>query len=152
MTDNVPSFTSAQFKSFAQRCGLTLHYADPMHSTTNGEVERAHSTLTELARCIKEEFNLSDYSEIVIRAAQDYNQSILSTTNQKPFDILYENIPQILKKTQEKMLERDKDNRKEKLYHVGQVVYKNKYGERNKLKPKLKKQIVNKIQIYNRKR
>ncbi len=29
MTDNEPSFTSAvQFKSFAQRCGLTLHFAD----------------------------------------------------------------------------------------------------------------------------
>jgi len=33
MTDNEPSFTSVQFKSFAQRCGLTLHYADPRHST-----------------------------------------------------------------------------------------------------------------------
>jgi len=38
--------------------GLTLHYADPRHSTLNGQVERAHSTLTELARCNKEEFNL----------------------------------------------------------------------------------------------
>ncbi len=47
MTDNEPSFTSAQFKSFAQRCGLTLHFADPRHSTSNGQVERAHSTLTE---------------------------------------------------------------------------------------------------------
>jgi len=65
MTDNEPSFTSAQFKSVAQRCGLTLHYADPRHSTSNGQVEMAHSTLTELARCIKEEFNLTDYSEIV---------------------------------------------------------------------------------------
>jgi len=31
MTDNKPSFTSAQLNSFAQRCGLTLHYADPRH-------------------------------------------------------------------------------------------------------------------------
>jgi len=58
VTNNEPSFTSAQFKSFPQRCGLTLHYADPRHSTLNGQVERAHSTLTELARCNKEEFNL----------------------------------------------------------------------------------------------
>jgi len=58
----------------------------------------AHSTLTELARCIKKEFNLTDYSEIVIRAAQEYNQSIHSTTTQKPFNILntieHQNIPQ----------------------------------------------------------
>jgi len=90
----------AQFKSFAQRCELTLHYADPRHSISNGQVERTHWTLT--ACCIKEELNLTDYSEIVIRAAQGYKQSIYSTTNQKHFDILYnkvehENIPQILK-------------------------------------------------------
>jgi len=33
-------------------------------------------------RGIKEDFNLTDCSEIVIRAAQEYNQSIHSTTNQ----------------------------------------------------------------------
>jgi len=42
MTDNEPSFSSAQFKSFIQICGLTLHYADQRHSTSNGQVERAH--------------------------------------------------------------------------------------------------------------
>jgi len=107
MTDNEPSFTSAQFKSFAQRWGLTLHYADPRHSTLNGHVERAHSTQTELARCIKEECNLTDYSEIFITAALEYKQGIHSTTKQKPFYILYnkvehENIPQILKNLESK--------------------------------------------------
>ncbi len=97
MTDNEPSFTS-----FAKSCGLTIHFADPRQSTSNGQVERAHSTLTELARCIKKEFNLTDYSEIIIWAAKEFNQSIHSTTNQKPFDILYnkidhENISRILK-------------------------------------------------------
>jgi len=125
MTGNEPSFTSAQFKSFAQRCVLTLHYADPRHSTSNGQFERAHSTLTELPRCVSEEFNLTDYSEIVIIAAQECNQSTNSTTNQKPFGVLnnkkvHHNIPQILKNTQEKMLETHNENRKEKVYHVGQ--------------------------------
>jgi len=85
MTDNEPSFTSAQCKSFAQRCGLTLHFADPRPSTSNGRVERAHSF-------IKEEFNLIDYSEIIITTAKEFNQSIHSTTNQKPFYILYNKI------------------------------------------------------------
>jgi len=35
MTDNEPSFTSTQFKSFAQRCGINFHFADPRHSTSN---------------------------------------------------------------------------------------------------------------------
>ncbi len=61
MTDNEPSFTSAvQFKSFAQRCGLTT-FRRHRHSTSNGNVERAHSTLTELARCIQEELNLTEF-------------------------------------------------------------------------------------------
>jgi len=62
-----------------------LHYSDPRHSTSNGQVEKAHSTLTEIARCVKEEFNLTNYSEIVIRAAQKYNQSIHSTNERKTF-------------------------------------------------------------------
>ncbi len=162
MTDSEPSSTSVQFKSFAQRCGLTLHFADPRHSTSNGQVERAHSTLTELARCIKEEFNLTDYSEIIIRAAKEFNQSIHSTTNQKPFDILYnkidhENISRILQNTQEKMLVTHNEGRKEKEYYVGQVVYEKKHGERNKLKTRYKKQVVkenlpNKVIINNRNR
>jgi len=95
MTDNEPSFTSAQFKSFAQ----------PRLIISNEQVERAHWTLTELARCIKKE--RTDYSEIVTRAAQEYNQSIHSTTNQKSYDIYYnkiehESIPQILKKNLKK--------------------------------------------------
>ncbi len=84
MTDNEPSFTSVQFKSFA----LLYISQTPDTSTSNGQVERAHSTLTELARCIKEEFNLTEHSEIIIRAAKEFNQSIHSTTNQKPFEPL----------------------------------------------------------------
>jgi len=54
--------------------------------------------------------------------------------------IAHDNIPQILKNTQEKMLETHNENRKEKVYHVGQVVYEKKHGERNKLKTRYKKQ------------
>jgi len=64
-------------------------HADPRHSTSNGQIERAHSTLTEIARCIKDELNLVDYSEIIIKAAQKYNMTIHSITNQRPYDILY---------------------------------------------------------------
>jgi len=57
MIDNEPSFSSTQFKFFAQRCGIYLYFADPRHSTSNGQIERAHSTLTEIARCIKDDYN-----------------------------------------------------------------------------------------------
>jgi len=62
-----------------------------------------------------------------------------------------------LKNTQTRMLETHNENRKEKNYHVGQVVYEKKHGERNKLKSRYKKQVVkenmsNKIIINNRNR
>jgi len=57
MIDNEQSFSSSQFKSFAQRNEISLYFADPRHSTSNGQIERAHSTLTEIARCIKDELN-----------------------------------------------------------------------------------------------
>jgi len=71
MTDNKPSLPSAQFKSFEQRCGLTLHYADPRPSTSNGQIERAHSTLI---------WNRS-------KSRSRINQSIYCTSNPKPFHI-----------------------------------------------------------------
>jgi len=39
-----------------------------------------------------------------------------------------------LKNTQTRMLETHNENRKKKDYHVGQVDYEKKHGERNKLK------------------
>ncbi len=47
-------------------------FADPRHSTSNGQDERAYLTLTELARFIKEEFNLINYSEIIYRATKEF--------------------------------------------------------------------------------
>ncbi len=162
MTDNEPSFTSAQFKSFLKRSGISIHYSDPRHSLSNGQVERVHSTLTEIARCIKDEYRLLDYSEIIIRAAKNYNMTIHSVTNQKPYDILFNkidhsDIPLKLQIAQSKTLDYHNKNKLEKNYHVGEVVYEKIHGERNKLGPRFKKQVVqenlpNKVIINNRKR
>jgi len=46
------------------------------------------------------------------------------------------------------MLETHNDNRKEKQYHVGQVVCEMKYGEKNNLKPRSKKQIATITKYY----
>ncbi len=91
--------------------------------------------------------NLTDYSEIIIRAVQKYNQSINSSTNEKPSDILYNKINQIkilviLQQAQTNMLNTHSKDKKEKTYIVGEIVYEKKYGERNKLKPRYKKQVV----------
>lgn len=68
---------------------MQIYYADPRHSLTNGQVERVHSTIIEIARCIQEEYQLLDYNEIIYRAVKEYYQSIQSSTHQKPYDILF---------------------------------------------------------------
>jgi len=145
MMDNEPSVSSTQFKSFAQRCGINLYFADPRHSTSNGQIEKAHSALTEIARCIKDELNSVDYSEIINKAAQKYNMTIHSITNQRPYDILYnkiehDTIPQLLKQAQEKMLNSHNKGRKEKDYLVEEIIYEKKHGERNKLNSNINKE------------
>lgn len=158
--DNEPGFTTPQFKSLLQRLNIELYYCTPRHSKTNGQVERVHSTLTEIARCLKEEFHLIDDAETFYRAAQQYNQTIHSVTQKKPFDVFFNRIPHdlisVLKKAQDEMLQR---NRPDLIntYQPGDIIYEKLIGQRNKLLPRYKKQIVqqdlgNKVKIVFRNR
>ncbi|TMW46810.1 hypothetical protein DOY81_008108 [Sarcophaga bullata] len=58
--DNEPGFKTPTFQSLMQRLRIQLYFADPRHSTTNGQIERAKSTVIEIARCLKEEYHLLD--------------------------------------------------------------------------------------------
>lgn len=158
--DNEPGFLTAQFKSLMQRLQIEVYYCTPRHSTTNGQVERVHSTLIEIARCIKEEFNLIDATEVFYRAAQQYNNTIHSVIQNKPVDILFNKIPHnlvdILKKAQENMISRNNLSQI-KTYQPGEVIYEKIIGQRNKLLPRFKKQKVkedlgNKVRINFRDR
>lgn len=107
--DNEPSFTTPQFKSLMQRLNIEINFCDPRHSTTNGQIERVHSTIIEIARCIKEEYNIVSDLETILRAAQQYNITIHSVTKLKPTDVFHnkvehENLPNTLRQAQEKCL------------------------------------------------
>lgn len=43
-------FSSAQFKCFVDRKKIKINYCDPRHSTMNGQKERSHSTIIEIAK------------------------------------------------------------------------------------------------------
>jgi len=66
--------------------GVSITNAPPLHSTSNGQVERFHSTLLNLARCVKIDKGISDTVEIVMTTTQ-YNKSIHSVINRRPADI-----------------------------------------------------------------
>jgi len=64
------------------------------------------------------------------------------------FDILYNKIehdiiPQILKQSQEKMLNSHSKGWREKDYLVGEVIIEKKHGERMNLNSRYKKQVLN---------
>ena len=145
--DNEPGFSTPQFKTLMQRLGIIIYYCDPHHSSTNGQVERVHSTLIEIARCLKQEFSLISDLESIFRAAHQYNKTIHSVTNEKPYEILYnkkthENIPNRLSEAQGKMLQTHNKKRNTKEYRPNQTAYEKIAGCRNKLLPRYKKQKV----------
>lgn len=158
--DNEPGFSTAQFKTLMPRLGIEIYFCDPKHSTTNGQVERVHSTLIEIARCLIQEFYLISDLESIYRAAQQYNKTIHSVTNKRPYEVLFNKIPHEelqskLSVAQAKMLERHNHKRNTKNYTPNKIIYERIVGRRNKLLAKYKKQKVredlgNKVRIYHR--
>jgi len=63
--DNKPSIKSETIKSLlSNQFNIEIVNAPPHHSTSNGQVERFHSTLAEIARCLKIERRIKDTVEL----------------------------------------------------------------------------------------
>lgn len=86
ITDNEAIFISNATKIIYQKYKIT-HVTTPVqHSTSNGQVERTHSTLIELIRCLKTQ-NSSSATEQIYNATKAYNETIHSVTRKRPIDI-----------------------------------------------------------------
>lgn len=105
-----------------------MHIRAPVqHSTSNGQVERTHSTLIEIIRFLNKQ-NDSDSSENIFAAVKEYNNTIHSVSGEKPVDVKqnpngYDKIPEKLKINQEKMLKYFNKNRENKMYEQNEIVY-----------------------------
>ena len=66
--------------------------APPLHSCSNGQVERFHGTLADIARSFKLEKMSDDTAELILRATIAYNRSIHSVTSQTPIDAIQPNM------------------------------------------------------------
>jgi len=53
--------------------GVSISNAPPLHSVSNGQVERFHSTLLELARCLKIDKSISDTVGVIMLSTIEYN-------------------------------------------------------------------------------
>lgn len=159
--DNDTAFTSYKFKNMLTRQGITPYYVPIQHSKSNGQVERAHSTIQELARCIKKEYHLLDDEELLLKSTLEYNKTIHSSTDNRPIDILYnkvkhDDIRAKLLIAQENMLKHNNKSKSNKPLIKNAVVYIKRTNERQgKLQPKYRKEKVkedlgNKIKIQRK--
>jgi len=142
--DNERSFNSETIKSILlNHFNITIANAPPLHSTSNGQVERFNSTLAEIA-------NLNDTTELILLATNKYNNTIHSVTNEKPVQIVHSKsadfemrISQKIQQAQKKTLDYVNKDRTNRDYLAGEKVFL-KANKRlgNKLSPLCSEKII----------
>lgn len=121
--DNERSLNSASIVFMMQdELNIEVFTVPPYRSEVNGQVERFHSTLAELLRCIKAEGVCRDFEELLEKAVNEYNHSIHSTIGKRPVDIFFGRTvdfsPGSYDRTRQTNLERLQDKQEKDLrYH-----------------------------------
>lgn len=127
ITDNKAVFTSNASKLIYQRYKI-IHITTPVQrSTSNGAVERTHSTLIELIRCLSTQNNTNSTEEI-FNAVAAYNKTIHSVTGEKPADIKnnptgYPHVSEKILAQQKMTLEYQNQDRKNRVFSPDESIY-----------------------------
>lgn len=87
ITDHETTFRSIQLKNFLDQLGTQLHFA--ASSESNGQIERTHSTITEIFNSNKHKFPGMHTKSILKLSVALYNDSVHSATKYKPNEILF---------------------------------------------------------------
>lgn len=158
--DNEKSFNSASITFMLQdQLGIEIYKAPPYASTVNGQVERFHSTLTEIMRCLKTERTYPTFLELLDRSVYEYNYTIHSTTGQRPLEVFFgrrvSTNPEMYEKARQDNIQRLRDKQATDLrihnekrepirqFDPGDVIYVRIHKRLgSKLSPKFKKEIV----------
>ncbi|KAH8327545.1 hypothetical protein KR074_008457 [Drosophila pseudoananassae] len=142
--DNEPSLNSHTIVTMLENhFGVSISNAPPLHSVSNGQVERFHSTLVELARCLKIDKGISDTIELILLATTRYNKSIHSVINKRPADVVQAqsdgpqyDIQDKIKLAQDKLRDKENASRQNRVFEVGEkVLVKSNRRLGNKLSP-----------------
>lgn len=127
ITDNEAALVSNAAKSIYQKYGIT-HITTPIqHSTINGTVERVHSTLIEIIRCLNKQNN-SNSSEEIFNAVKQYNETIHSVTKERPIDVTqnptgYPKIKQRISEYQKRNLEFHNKKRMNRTFRPNDIIF-----------------------------
>lgn len=145
VTDNEASFNGILAKQIYDRLQIQHVVTAPFHSTTNGQVERIHSTIIELANLLSKK-GITAPDEKIFEAVRQYNKTIHSVTKEKPEDVFfnqqgYPHIYDLIKQVQTKTLAYHNKDRKFIQYKKGDIIY-SRTHRRNKNVAKFAKHLV----------
>lgn len=85
--DNESSFISNVIEQMINNLGILIYRTPVHHSETNGQVERSHSTIRELARCLLKENPELDTYNLIQTAVYKYNNTFHSFVKNTPHNI-----------------------------------------------------------------
>lgn len=89
VTDNERSFISPLIETFIKSLGIKLYLTPVQRSEVNGQVERLHSTIIEIYRCLRVEYPNLSVKELIEICVDRYNNTIHSTTKKRPRDLFF---------------------------------------------------------------
>lgn len=158
--DNERSFISSPITFMLEnQFKIQTFTSPPYTNTANGQIERFHSTLSEIMRCIKSEKVYDSFSELLDMSVYEYNNSIHSTTNKKPSELFFglrettnpeqtelerqKNIARLKEKQESDLSYHNKNKTPAKDYAPGDQIFvriNKRLG--NKLSPRYRKEIV----------
>lgn len=80
---------SIEIRTLLENLNVQIHFTPPNHSKSNGTVERFHSTLGEIYRCLKPAYPDLNDKELFRIACTTYNNTVHSALKLKPREIMY---------------------------------------------------------------
>lgn len=91
--DQGSEFTANIFQDFCKQLEIKLHFTSFQQTSSNSQVERLHSTLTEIYRLIlskrKEGELTTEHEELLFETLITYNNAIHSTTKHTPYELFF---------------------------------------------------------------
>ena len=160
VSDNEPAMRSIEVRGLLNDLNVQIYFTPTNCSETNGTVERFHSTLAEIFRCIRSKYEQLSNKEVFRIACTLYNETIHSATKLKPREIffairdgddrhldvdqmiesrnkMYDEVVLQLQKTQHKTIEQHNNHREvQPILQPNKEVFQKVQGIRNKTNPK----------------